>query len=230
MPFIATLNSPIQLGSGSITNEQLGVAADLVNQSLKKAGLPIEGLSLDLYDVIDLRMLSGLIGEMFVSELCRVCPVLKKNPNIDGYPDLLDVSSAESQAAITTLRQEDYIKFAFGGLEVKNTFGVKKPKANIPHRSSRLSKIQRNLVWKAHHRETNNLIGLQSDYIDKVPQIIALFYSNTLEPADWTMKQQPTEGSTMTSFCQTQNSAFRKMREGIRCYQGGIGLEDFLSI
>jgi len=230
MSFIATLNPPIQLGSDSITNEQLAIAADLVNNALKTAGSPVDGLTLDLYDVIDLRMLSGLIGEMFVSELCRICPALTKNPNIDGYPDLLDVSTEMSKAAIKTLRQEDYLRYPFGGLEVKNTFGVKKSKAEIPHRHTRLSNIQKTLVWKAHHRDTNNLIGLQSDYIDTIPQIVALFYSNTLEPSDWTIKQQPREGSTMTSFCQTQNSAFRKMREGIQCYRGGIGLEDFLSI
>lgn len=39
--------------------------------------------------------------------------------------------------------------------------------------------------WKAHHRETNHLLGLFWDFIDKVPTVLALFYRNDLTQQDW---------------------------------------------
>jgi hypothetical protein len=225
-----TSRPPIQLRNAVVKNEDIVTAINSVNDSLQEASLPLEGISLKLYDIIDLRMLSGLIGEMFVSELCSVLPFLKKNPNIDGYPDLLDVSSSEARDAIPTLSSDSFIKFPFGGLEVKNTFGVKKSKTDIPHRQSRLQRIQPVLVWKAHHRETNNLIALHCDYVNSVPQIIAAFFADNLDPSDWTEKQQPKEGSTMTSFCQTQKTAFQKLKAGLRCYRPNIGLENYLEL
>lgn len=230
MSCISTNCPPIQLSRNVLQNEDIVTAINSVNDSLQKASLPLEGIALELYDIIDLRMLSGLIGEMFVTELCAVLPFLKKNPNIDGYPDLLDLSSSEAENALPTLPSESFIKFPFGGLEVKNTFGVKKAKTDIPHRESRLQRIQQVLVWKAHHRETNHLIALQCDYVRSVPQIIAAFFANNLQSSDWTEKQQPKEGSTMTSFCQTQKTAFQKLKAGLRCYRPNIGLEKFLEL
>jgi hypothetical protein len=220
----------IPLMNGVIPDDSFVTAVESVNDALKQASVPIENISLDLYNIIDLRMLSGLIGEMFSSELCSCLPQLRKNPNIDGYPDLLDLSSESARIAINNCKSEDFIKFPFGGLEVKNTFGVKKSKVAIPARATRLHHIQTTLVWKAHHRETNNLIGLQSDYIDGIPQIIAFYHSNKLEQSDWTVKQQPRPGSTMTSFCQTQSSGYKKMRDGLRFFMPGIGMEQFLGL
>lgn len=222
--------SPIKLCDARVTTDALVDAITAANLTLSRAGEIAEGISLELFDIIDLRMLSGLVGEVFVAELCSRLPFLRKNPNIDGYPDLLDVSTKRAEASLASLPSDGYIKFPFGGLEVKNTFGVKKAKAAIPHRGSRVGLIDRKLVWKAHHRETNNLIALQSDYVDRVPQIIAAFFSAQLAPSDWTEKQQPAAGSTMTSFCQTTGSGFEKLRRGLKVYRQGIGLEAFLQV
>ena len=109
----------------------------------------------------------------------------------------------------------DYLAFPDGGLEVKNTFGVKRRGADLAQRQTRTGLIQKRLVWKAHHRMTNNLVGLHSDYIDGTPQIVAGYFASDLTVDDWTEKQQPKVGSTMTSFCQTRSSAFTKLSDGI---------------
>ena len=214
----------VAAGGWDLRADYVASAALAVNQRLIEAGTQDGSMSLDLYQIIDLRMLSGLIGELFSAEICRLEPRLIKNPNIDGYPDLCDVSSSVHGGR----GPADFLKYRHGGFEVKNTFGVKKGNSNLAARDTRLMKINRSLVWKAHHRETNFLIALHSDYIERVPQILAGFYSSDLNECDWTVKQQPKVGSTMTSFCQSTQSAFEKLKQGIRFHMEDVGYERFL--
>ena len=222
--------SDIALTHHIVTCDDLVAATVAVNAALVSAERAKGDIGLQLFDVMDLRMLSGLIGEMFVTELCRRHAFLRKNPNIDGYPDVLDVSEPGLMDRLREMPPVSFLKFNNGGIEVKNTFGVKKPKFHIANRAARLSSVAGRLVWKAHHRETNNLVALQSDFVDGIPQIVAVFFSNELVETDWTRKQQPKSGSTMTSFCQTERSGFEKLRRGLKIYRKGVGLEKFLGI
>jgi len=222
--------SDIALTHHVVTCDDLVAATAAVNAALVRAGRTQGDVGLQLFDIMDLRMLSGLIGEMFVTELCRPHAFLGKNPNIDGYPDILDVSEPGLADRLREMPPVSFLNFNSGGLEVKNTFGEKKRKIHIAHRRARLSNLKGKLVWKAHHRETNNLVALQSDFVDEIPQIVSVFFSNELVQADWTQKQQPKSGSTMTSFCQTERSAFEKLRRGLKLYRTGIGVEKFLGI
>ncbi len=219
----------LALVQGEFSIDILVRAADTVNSRLRAAIAQKDGIRLDLYEIIDLRMLSGLIGELFSTELCKIDARLLKNPNIDGYPDLCDISAPGAAARAKALTLSNFIAYKYGGFEVKNTFGVKKAKTHIVPRETRLPKIQKALVWKAHHRKTNNLIAVQSDYIKGVPQLIAGFYSDELTEGDWTVKQQPRDGSTMTSFCQTTPAAFRKLKRGLKFFMEGIGHEQFIN-
>ena len=198
----------VHLKAGVIEIAEFAGAANDTNKRLVGSQRSIGNL--DLYDIIDLRMLSGLLGELYVDALAKRDPRLTKNPNIDGYPDLCDMSATQRNYS-----PDEFIAFPDGGLEVKNTFGVKRPGAEIGNRASRDGLVQKTLVWKAHHRETNRLIALRSDYVDRIPQIVAGYFADNLTPNDWTEKQQPKLGSTMTSFCQTRPSAFKKLRDGM---------------
>ena len=221
----------IRLKNAIVTSNDLLNAVVAVNTTLVKADERVGQTNLHLFDIMDLRMLSGLIGELFVAELCALhTDFLCKNQSIDGYPDICDVSLPGWRGKVSALPSSAFINFEHGGIEVKNTFGVKKAKAYIGQRDSRISRVQSVLVWKAHHRETNHLIALQSDFIEGIPQIIAVFFSNELTQNDWTVKQQPKTGSTMTSFCQTAKTGFQKLRAGLRIYRLDIGLERFLGI
>ncbi len=221
--------SDIKLNAGNVSVELLMRAANNVNAHLRNAGRPIDGIDLDLYDIIDLRMLSGLIGEIYANEISSLHEDLARNPDIDGYPDILDLTGLGLQGDLSSLTKQDFLKFPHGGLEVKNTFGVKKSNSHWAERECRLDHIQNILVWKAHHRQTNNLIALQSNYIDRVPQIVAGFFADDLYEVDWTEKQNPKEGSTMTSFCQTTRNAFEKLKRGVLFSGDHFVSEEYMS-
>lgn len=196
---------PLPQAAWAVSPVSVLQAAIEVNDLLGRAAVTYSRL-LDFYEIIDMRMLSGLIGEMFVDQLARREPDLEKNPNLDGYPDLCDTS-----AIVDRIPAAAYLHFTDGGLEVKNTFGSKRSGTDIAPRHTRRDHINRRLTWKAHHRSTNYLLALQSDYLDKVPQIVRGFFSDTLAEDDWSHKAQPKKGSAMTSFCQTQASAYTKL-------------------
>ncbi len=208
----------IPLRKGSLTASALCAAANEVNLRLESASLKTQG-QLDVFGIIDLRMLSGLLGELLTTTIANNDVRLVKNPNIDGYPDLCDFSWPTPN-----LNERDFINFPSGGVEVKNTFGVKKAGVGIGPRETRKGKIRSNLVWKAHHQRTNNLLALQSDYIHGTPQIIAGYFSHDLVPSDWTAKSNPSLNSTMTSFCQTKPSAFQKLLDGMAFSVSGENL------
>ena len=234
---LALLNhNPITLDKLVIDSKSILSASESTNKILKDLSGGLGGVSLELYKIIDLRMLSGLVGELFVSELSKSTPYLEKNPWIDGYPDLLNIATSEALREFQHASNEVYLNFPFGGIEVKNTFGVKKTGINFQDRETRFArtetnrswKIQKTLVWKAHHRETNNLIALHSDYVDKIPQIIGVFFSDELDPEDWSIKQQPKEGSTMTSFSATKPSAFSKLKKRVIALDSRFKYDEFL--
>ncbi|PCH93856.1 MAG: hypothetical protein COB83_13035 [Gammaproteobacteria bacterium] len=209
-------DSEIQLSNTSVTIEQLIKAVKQTNDKFEKIYHQTSKMNLNLFDVIDFRVLSGVVGETFVTEMCLVNPHFKKNPSLDGYPDLLQVSTPEMQRYFETCDDSGYIKFKFGGLEVKNTFGTKKSKSFLMKGDTRVGNIGKKLDWKAHHQDTNYLVALLTDYVDGVPQIASLFYSSELCVDDWNKKQDPKEGSAMTSFSTIGPTGFKKLKQGLK--------------
>ena len=112
-----------------IETEEVLEAIDMVNSKLDELGNQTEALALNIFKVIDFRMLSGMVGEMLVDQLSKANPNLEKNPNIDGYPDLVNVSTSKYLEDFQEWKNSDlskFIKYPYGGLEIKNTFGTKK--------------------------------------------------------------------------------------------------------
>ena len=192
-------------------------------------------VALDLFDVIDFRMLSGMVGETLVVVLASLDDGLAKNPNIDGYPDLLDVSTEQSRKdfedwSITDIGK--FIRYPHGGIEVKNTFGTKKARADLVPRGERISHVNSKPDWKAHHQYTNHLLAIFSDYLDGCPRIVSAMYSDQLKESDWKGKQNPKAGSTMTSFSVIEKTGWEKLKAGlllcqndpkyIRFFRGGL--------
>jgi hypothetical protein len=69
--------------------------------------------------------------------------------------------------------------------------------------------------WKAHHRSTNNLLGLLWDFLNGRPVITAVFYSHDLKLADWGEIIQPREGGgNTTSVSIMTRGGVRKMYDG----------------
>jgi hypothetical protein len=126
---------------------------------------------------------------------------LMVNGHQDGYPDLCALTT-DGRAYIEKIRAEgmgdakkSWASYPYGGIEIKTTCGAvptptktrKKPGIG-DQRSNQLTGAD----WKAHHRETNQLLGLFWDFIDRVPTVIGLFYRNDLTEADWGEVVMPT--------------------------------------
>jgi hypothetical protein len=112
--------------------------------------------------------------------------------------------------------------FKEGGIEVKATCGsVPTPQQchaqgfQKPNQGVQRIECMRGYDWKAHHRETNNQIGVFWDFFNERPRIAAVFYSNTLTINDWGKIVQPKPGGgRTTSVSIMTRGGVAKMYEG----------------
>ena len=218
--FTVVDESPIVLPSG-LTLEVPTVmkAVEAANEKFRAIADTTSTIAFNVFEVLDFRMLSGTVGESFVSTMAATVAELQKNPNIDGYPDLMDVSQPSFREDVDRWLESDmrqFIAYPHGGLEVKNTFGTKKTGSELLPGEERITRINRKLDWKAHHRTTNYLLATLSDFIGDCPQIVAAMFSDALTEDDWAVKQNPKAGSTMTSFSVIKSSGYEKLRRGLK--------------
>jgi len=179
---------------------------------------------IDISALLGMRNLSAFVGELYASCLIKTTgETFRKNPHQDGYPDLLlmdDVGKELWQSLGSKLREKlPFSPFRTGGIEVKATCGS----VPTPTECARKGLIKpdigdqrvdflRGYDWKAHHQDTNNLLGLFWDFIDRKPKIIAAFYSASLSKDDWGKIIQPREvGGRTTSVSVMTRDGVRKM-------------------
>lgn len=197
--------------------------------------------NLNLFAILGMRNLSAFVGEVYVVSLAQISEsLLIKNPHQDGYPDLLllDHFGQNSISTITDLHDKaPFSPFIGGGIEVKATCGAVPAPAICKRRGffkpdigdSRLGKVT-NYDWKAHHRETNNLIGILWDFVDNIPEIVALFYSSELSTDDWGKIVKPREnGGRTTSVSIMTRAGVKKMAEGCLYCKDEPILIDFIN-
>ena len=124
------------------------------------------------------------------------------------------------------------VHICIGGIEVKATCGStpsakKYPKPLIGEQ--RIFLVDK-FDWKAHHRETNNLLSVFWDFINDVPTIVACFYRNDLTVDDWGKIVQPKEGAGRTTSVSIMNSnGVKKMCDGWICILNKKEYIDFFS-
>jgi hypothetical protein len=181
----------------------------------------------DVFDILGMRNLSSFIGEVFAASLIRFSNKLFiKNPHQDGYPDLLlmDLEGIRlwKDLESRTREKQPFSPFLNGGIEIKATCGsVPTPKEcekrNIqkPDIGDQRISVLRGYDWKAHHRDTNNLMGILWDFIDGVPRFVAVFFGNNLTINDWGDIVQPKEGGGRTTSVSIMTRAgVKKMYDG----------------
>jgi len=176
----------------------------------------------DVFSILGMRNLSAFIGEVFSASIQKQSNgKFLKNPHQDGYPDLL---SMHKEGLILWKQLENrldeknpFSPFKEGGLEIKATCGA----VPTPQKCSSMGKKKPSIGdcridlltgydWKAHHRETNNLVGIVWDFIDRKPTIVGVFYSSDLDEKDWGDIVQPKEGGGRTTSVSIMN------REGVK--------------
>ena len=181
----------------------------------------------DVFGILGMRNLSAFIGEIFAAAIIKHSDGLfLKNPHQDGYPDLLlmDKNGLKLWADLKnrTREKQPFSPFQNGGIEIKATCGSVPTPAVCARRGVEKPDIgdQRIQVlqgydWKAHHRDTNNLMGILWDFIDGVPRIVAVFFANNLTIAEWGVIVQPKEGGGRTTSVSIMTRAgVRKMYDG----------------
>lgn len=189
---------------------------DTCGQDLPEEKIEVSADS--LLEILDQKVISGLVGEFFRAELAKNCDYLFSNPRDDGHPDLCAVSDRAteflSENGITLPNIKTNLSKAiwtpYGG-EANRLPGVE-VKATIvgdpvkEKRGSRYPNAKRP-SWSAHHQQTPVLLGLVWDYVDGLPKIIAAFFANSLDTSHgkqnqhWSSVSIPKDGSKGTSSC-----------------------------
>jgi hypothetical protein len=171
----------------------------------------LRNFEVDIFGLLGMRNLSSFVGELFGSYLLKESGGLfVKNPHQDGYPDMLLLDKFGmplwKSLASRVREKKPFSPFATGGIEIKATVGsVPTPKEfakkNLAKPDIGDQRIEwlKGYDWKAHHRDTNNLIGVLWDFINSAPSIAAIFYSNALTTKHWGKIIQPQEGGGRTT-------------------------------
>ncbi len=219
----------------AIGDEPILCSADLLqaihfcNHAIRMLDEQTKQFDINIFEILGMRNLSGMVGEYFAKSIEHFSNGnLHSNPHQDGYPDLLLTNTPERyygyRSLYTEIDGKKYLKdkslfspFQYGGIEVKATCGSTPPASVTPKPligEQRIEKLT-SFDWKAHHRETNNLLSIFWDFMDEVPTIAACFYRNDLTRDDWGKIVQPkTDGGRTTSVSIMTAAGVRKMCRG----------------
>ena len=225
-------------GSIAISNSTLMSAVNSAHALIDD----LYGADLNIASILGLRNLSAFVGELFGAAVVRVSAgQFVRNPHQDGYPDLL-LMDAVGRSRWKELQERlnektPFSPFASGGVEVKATCGSVPTPEICKSRGIKRPEIGDTRIgcmtgydWKAHHRETNNLVGLLWDFIGGRPRISAVFYASNLEEEDLGNIVQPRAGGGRTTSVSIMNkSGIRKMYEGWQCVLRKGGYREFLN-
>lgn len=221
------------LPTGTITGA-VNLAHELIDD--------LYAVDLDVAAVLGLRNLSAFIGELLAAAMVQVADgQLQANPHQDGYPDLLllDQSGRRHWDRLQGRIDEKspFSPFQGGGIEVKATCGSVPSPAVCQRRGIERPDMGDTRIdtmagydWKAHHRETNNLVGVLWDFLERRPRIVAVFYSAKIQQRDWGKIVQPRAGGgKTTSVSIMARTGIEKMYQGWVCVLKEGGYSEFLN-
>lgn len=211
---------------GNVVSVEKKVILDAVIYSHSVLDKFIE-FDVDVFAILGMRNLSAFIGEIFAASVVKNSNGLfSKNPHQDGYPDLLLLDEEGLKLWVElkdrTREKQPFSPFQNGGIEVKATCGsVPTPKECArmgvlkPNIGDQRIDLMKGYDWKAHHRNTNNLMGILWDFINGVPRIVAVFFADNLLVEDWGEIVKPTEGGgNTTSVSIMTRKGVKKMYDG----------------
>jgi hypothetical protein len=181
-------------------------AVEQTNQTFEN----ISSVAPYIYELLQLRNLSAMVGAAFARELQEASAgSLLLNPHQDGYPDLLLMDSQGKTAwnkLESSTAKEHFSPFPTGGLEIKATLGdvpSEKDLAKVGKSKPKIGETRVDLItsvnWKAHHRETNHLMAILWDFLDGIPAVMFVSYSDSLNESDWGKMVLPKDGGGRTT-------------------------------
>jgi len=196
------LNKEFEIECGfTITSQDVQFAALMTSNQL-------EELPFSLFQSINLKALSGMIGAIFALFLAeRVGGIV--NPIEKGHPDIIPEFAKNAT--------EEQLRNFPEGLEIKCTVGNVSKGSDLKTGQKRLSQLI-GISWQAHHREVESLLGLVIDFAGKLkerkffPAITGAFYAGELNIEDWGKISGTTGRNTKVTGMTA--SGKRKMGEG----------------
>ena len=203
-----------------LTPQEIAEAMNFANCAIRELSETTMRFDINIFETLGMRNLSGMIGEYFARSVQKIADgILESNLHQDGYPDLLLVNTPQKKAFFDKLYtinngrrypidKEHFSPFKYGGIEVKATCGSTPPASKVPKPligEQRVPLIN-SFDWKAHHRNTNHLLGVLWDFIDGLPTYVAAFYQDNLVIDDWGDIVQPREGGGRTTSVSIMNS------------------------
>jgi transcriptional regulator with XRE-family HTH domain len=168
----------------------------------------LQMLPFSLYQSIDLKTLSSIVGAVFVGSLADIVGAIV-NPIEKGHPDIIP---AYGQNA-TEAQLRNYPE----GLEIKVTIGNVTKGSNLQPGTQRINRLT-GITWQAHHREVGSLLGLAIDFAGArhdgkyYPVITGVFYADNLSIDDWGEISGTTGRNTKVTGM--RSSGKRKMGNG----------------
>lgn len=157
------------------------VSGEDIRVAAVSAAKQLELLPFSLFQSIDLKTLSSIVGAVFAGFLAtRVNAIV--NPIEKGHPDIIPSSGR----AATEAQLRNYPQ----GLEIKVTVGNVRIGSDLSPGSPRVNALT-GITWQAHHREVESLLGLVIDFAGApqkgkhFPIITGAFFTNELTLNDW---------------------------------------------
>lgn len=141
----------------------------------------LQGLPFALYQSIDLKTLSAIVGAVFAGFLATKVNAIV-NPIEKGHPDIIPSDGLSA----TEAQLRNYPQ----GLEVKVTVGNVKQGSSLQSGAPRI-KCLTGITWQAHHQEVESLLGLVIDFAGAIqdgkhfPIITGAFFTPGLTVNDW---------------------------------------------
>jgi len=162
-------------------NRGFEVNADDVRLSAINVAKQLRLLPFSLYQSIDLKTLSSIVGAIFAGCLASEVGAIV-NPIEKGHPDIIPSSGRSA----TEAQLRNYPE----GLEIKVTVGNVAKGSNLQPGTPRIAALTA-ITWQAHHREVESLLGLSIDFAGathdgkRYPMITGAFFTDELAVDDW---------------------------------------------
>lgn len=151
-----------------------------IENAIQKTNSLLAELPSTLYQSIDFKTTSAIIGAIFCDNLASITGSIV-NPIEKGHPDIIP-RTAENCS------EQELKKYPLG-LEIKCTVGNITTGVKLLAGEPRINNLT-GVTWQAHHREVESLLGLVWDFVNlnenfNSPMIAGAFYSANLTEDDW---------------------------------------------
>lgn len=157
------------------------VSGQDILESSSATARQLQLLPFSLYQTIDLKTLSSIVGALFASRLSHQVGAIV-NPIEKGHPDIIPTEGFDASEA--------QLRNYSDGLEIKVTVGNIAKGSNLQLGMPRIEYLT-GITWQAHHREVESLLGLVVDFAGATqdhksyPIITGVFYADDLGVSNW---------------------------------------------